>query len=46
MVTGAQQMGQDEIVNLLSENLQQEEQTAQEAKQRGRELLQKAMDDR
>jgi ferritin-like metal-binding protein YciE len=30
-------------VNLLSENLQQEEQTAQEAKQRGPELLQKAI---
>ena len=27
MVTGAQQMGQDQIVNLLSENLQQAEQT-------------------
>ena len=29
LVTGAQQMGQNEIVNLLNENTQQEEQTAQ-----------------
>lgn len=43
MITGAQQMGQDQIVNLLNENLQQEEETAQQAKQRGPELLQKAM---
>ena len=29
LITGAQQMGQNEVVNLLSENMQQEEQTAQ-----------------
>ena len=43
MVTGAQQMGQTQIVNLLNENLQQEEQTAQIAEQSAPELLQKAM---
>lgn len=43
MVTGAQQMGQEEIVNLLNENLQQEEETARIAEQSATELLQKAM---
>jgi len=42
LVTGAQQMGQDEIVNLLSENMQQEEQTAQIAEQSAPDLFQKA----
>ncbi len=42
LVAGAQQMGQNEIVNLLSENMQQEEQTAQIAEQSAPELLQKA----
>jgi ferritin-like metal-binding protein YciE len=43
MVTGAQQMGQTEIVNLLNENLQQEEEAARIAEQSAPELLQKAM---
>ncbi len=43
MVTGAQQMGQTEIVNLLNENLQQEEETARIAEESAPELLQKAM---
>ncbi len=42
LVTGAQQMGQNEIVNLLSENMQQEEQTAQIAEQSAPDLFQKA----
>ena len=42
LVTGAQQMGQNEIVNLLTENMQQEEQTAQIAEQSAPELFQKA----
>jgi ferritin-like metal-binding protein YciE len=42
LVTGAQQMGQNEIVSLLSENMQQEEQTAQIAEQSAPELFQKA----
>ncbi len=42
LVTGAQQMGQNEIVNLLSENMQQEEQTAQLAEQSASKLFQKA----
>jgi ferritin-like metal-binding protein YciE len=41
LVTAAQQMGQDEIVNLLQQNLQQEEQTAQIAEESAPELLQK-----
>lgn len=41
-IVGAQQMGQNEIVNLLSENMQQEEQTAQIAEQSAPELFQKA----
>jgi ferritin-like metal-binding protein YciE len=43
LVTAAQQMGQDEIVNLLQQNLQEEEQTAQIAEQSAPELLQKVM---
>ena len=43
LVTAAQQMGQDEIVNLLQQNLQEEEQTAQTAEQSAPELLQKVM---
>jgi ferritin-like metal-binding protein YciE len=42
LVTGAQQMGQNEIANLLSENMQQEEQTAQIAEQSAPDLFQKA----
>jgi ferritin-like metal-binding protein YciE len=41
LVTAAQQMGQDEIVDLLQQNLQQEEQTAQTAEQSAPQLLQK-----
>ena len=43
LITAAQQMGQDEIVGLLQQNLQQEEQTAQIAENSAKELLQKAM---
>jgi ferritin-like metal-binding protein YciE len=43
LITAAQQMGQDEIVDLLQQNLQQEEQTAQIAEQSAPELIQKAM---
>ena len=43
LVTGAQQMGQDQVVSLLQQNLQQEEQTAQKAEQSAPQLLQKAM---
>src|SRR5215210_4156698 len=43
LVTAAQQMGQDEIVSLLQQNLQQEEQTAQTAEQSAPQLLQKVM---
>jgi ferritin-like metal-binding protein YciE len=42
LVTGAQQMGQREVVNLLNENLREEE-TAQIAEQSTPELIQKAM---
>jgi ferritin-like metal-binding protein YciE len=42
LVTGAQQMGQNQIMNLLSENMRQEEQTAQLAEQSAPELFQKA----
>ncbi|MDQ3926422.1 MAG: ferritin-like domain-containing protein [Actinomycetota bacterium] len=42
LVTGAQQMGQQEVVNLLNENLREEE-TAQIAEQSAPELIQKAM---
>jgi ferritin-like metal-binding protein YciE len=43
LVTGAQQMGQDEVVNLLQENLQQEQNTAQMIEQSAPQLMQKAM---
>ena len=43
LITAAQQMGQDEIVDLLQQNLQQEEQTAQIAEQSAPALIQKAM---
>ena len=43
LVTAAQQMGQDQIVNLLQQNLQQEEQTAQTAEQSAPDLLQKVV---
>ncbi len=43
LITGAQQMGQQEVVNLLNENLQEEEQTAQIAENSAPELIQKAM---
>ncbi len=43
LITAAQQMEQDEIVNLLQQNHQQEEQTAQIAEQSAPELLQKVM---
>ena len=43
LISGAQQMGQQEVVNLLSENLHQEEETAQIAEQSAPQLIQKAM---
>ncbi len=43
LVTGAQQMGQDEVVDLLKQNLLQEEATAQMVEQSAPQLLQKAM---
>jgi len=43
LVTAAQQMGQDEIVSLLEQNLREEEQTAQTAEQSAPQLLQKVM---
>ncbi len=43
LVTGAQQMGQQEVVNLLNENLQQEQNTAQMIEQSTPQLVQKAM---
>jgi len=43
LITAAQQMGQDEIVELLQQNLQQEEQTAQIAEQSAPALIRKAM---
>jgi ferritin-like metal-binding protein YciE len=36
LITGAQQMGENEIVNLLNENVQQEEQTARISEQSSR----------
>ncbi len=42
-MTGAQQMGQDEVVNLLQENLQQEQNTAKMIEQSAPQLVQKAM---
>jgi ferritin-like metal-binding protein YciE len=43
LITGAQQMGQDQVVTLLEKNLQQEEQTAQKVEQSAPQLLRKAM---
>jgi ferritin-like metal-binding protein YciE len=43
LMTGAKLMGQTGIANLLNENLQQEEDTAQIAEQSASQLLQKAM---
>jgi ferritin-like metal-binding protein YciE len=43
LIVGAQQLGQDQVVSLLQQNLQQEEQTAQKAEQSAPLLLQKAM---
>ncbi len=42
LVTGAQQTGQPGIANLLHENMQQEEETAQTAEQSAPGLLKKA----
>ena len=42
LIVGAQQMGQPELVNLLQQNLQQEEQTAQTLEQSAPQLVQKA----
>jgi ferritin-like metal-binding protein YciE len=43
LVVGAQQMGEQEIGSLLTENMQQEDQTAQIAEQSAAELFQKAV---
>jgi ferritin-like metal-binding protein YciE len=43
LIVGAQQMGQQELVTLLQQNLQQEEQTAQKIEQSAPQLLKKAM---
>lgn len=43
LIAGAQQMGQNEVVTLLRQNLQQEEQTAQRVEQSTPQLLQSAM---
>lgn len=43
LIAGAQQMGQQEVVSFLNENLQEEEQTAQIAEQSAPELIRKAM---
>jgi ferritin-like metal-binding protein YciE len=43
LITGAQMMGQREVVNLLNQNLQQEEKTAQLIEQSTPQLLEKAM---
>ncbi len=43
LITGAQQMGQTEIAQLLQQNLQQEEQTAQKLEQSAPALFQQAM---
>ena len=42
LITGAQQMGQNQIAQLLQQNLQQEEQTAQKIEQNTPTLFQKA----
>ncbi len=43
LITGAEQMGQTEIAQLLKQNLQQEEQTAQKIEQSAPALFQQAM---
>jgi len=43
LLTGAEQMEQSEIANLLNENLRQEEETARIAEQSAPELIQQAM---
>ncbi len=43
LITGAQQMGHQGVANLLQQNLQEEEETAQTAEQSAPELIQKAM---
>jgi ferritin-like metal-binding protein YciE len=43
LITGAQLMGQQQIVQLLQQNLQQEEQTAQQLESMAGQLLQVAM---
>jgi len=43
LVIGAQQMGQEEAVDLLQQNLQQEERTAQMIEQSTPKLVQKSM---
>ena len=43
LITGAQQMGQEEAVNLLKDNLREEEETAQTAEQSAPKLIHKAM---
>ncbi len=43
LITGAQQMGQNQIAQMLQQNLQQEEQTAQKIEQSTPTLFQKAM---
>ncbi len=43
LITGAQLMGQQEVVTLLQQNLQQEEQTAQRLEQNAPQLLRQAM---
>src|SRR5215212_8433720 len=43
LIIGAQQMGQQEVVNLLQQNLREEEETAQIAEQSAPDLIRKAM---
>lgn len=43
LITGAEQMGQTEVVKLLRQNLEQEEQTAQRVEQSTQELFQQAL---
>lgn len=43
LITGAEQTGQNQIVQLLRQNLQQEEQTAQKVEQSTPQLIQQAM---
>ena len=43
LIVGAQQMGQDEAVDLLQRNLEWEQKTALDLKQKAPQLVQKAM---